>query len=371
VRAALVVGALLLAPALATYGLAEWSSRGALHRARLAFAPHAGAASARRRSEVNESARRLGELMRDRHEAIAALRDHLIGEPLPEWPSDSQWPQATPAFLGQLDGITSRLLADAEQSGDAERADVDLEAAWRVVDALRLRDDLVSALTGRRLALRVAEVARKIDGLGPRWSARFDVEPVREQLLRASRTWCAGMLAAAEHPDPSALLPEDAPARDSALALVGGPSARKTLARRVLESIDGITRLESPSRCEVPPPPARPAAVTPLPWEHDMVPMETLPQRVDVARLHFELTRRVLDLRARRDADPQHRWPTDLGDDGSSGCPRVTFVLRETSPGVLVLEPESPDGPWWIWQYRGTDAMDLRVEMVQPDASPR
>ena len=46
----------------------------------------------------------------------------------------------------------------------------------------------------------------------------------------------------------------------------------------------------------------------------------------------------------------------------------VGSLMRAYAPDMLVLEAASPDGPWWISQYRGTDSLPLRVELRQPPA---
>src|SRR6185369_15806748 len=104
-------------------------------------------------------------------------------------------------------------------------------------------------------------------------------------------------------------------------------------------------------------------------WLGQVAAYSSVPSRLDTTRVQFELTQRILDLRARRDADPQHRWPEDLEDEGSSSCPGVRFSLVARGEELLVLEAESQDGPWW----EGDDSKQrpARVEIWRGAEPPK
>jgi hypothetical protein len=404
----LIVPLLVASPLLVFWGLADWSSRRELARVREAFAPHAGAAepapapgespdddAARRlativatiglggrdfprddpRSKARELARRAARAELDRTSVelappeadardaanllaptLAQAREAILAGPPPRWQSmrgTTRWEPDLGAKLTLVDLLLGDAF-DRERDGDAATASADMEAAWILVEALREGRSFFGALIARAAAEHVAVAARKVSPLGPEWSARFDIEPIRVDMLADLRLEGSDSLDAARWPDVPRMMADrggDPPTWARRLGFLMVPTFRKQLARQVEVNIPVIEALEDPSRCG----PATLAAVPAkiggdaswVGWFGEAEAYSSVLSRLDATRVQLELTRRLLDLRARRDADPAHRWPEDLADDGSSSCAGVRFRLVAHGPELLVLEAESQEGPWW------------------------
>jgi len=402
---------IVASPLLVFWGLAEWSSRRELARVRAAFAPHAGPVATRdmREQSVNDIARQLAAIVarigitmegerglarndpksKARELARRTAREELDRTGLDLAPSDPEaraaidvvaptlaevralvlagppprWRSARGATgwyemdLGGKLALVDLLLGDAferQRDADATTALADLDAAWLLVESLRECRSVYGALIARAAASHVAVAARKVTPLPPEWDARFDIEPFRVDMLEALRSEALDSLDAARLADMQAFMQDrnsEAPPWMARMGLVLKPTFRKQLARQVEVNIPVIATLEDPSRCG----PATLAALRAAPREDAALdgiffsgtPYASVPRRLDATRVQFELTRRLIALRARRDADPEHRWPEDFEDDGSSSCPGVRFRLVSRGAELLVLEAESQDGPWW------------------------
>jgi len=276
----------------------------------------------------------------------------------PQWTVERAGLDWSSPDLSEAFALVDLLLADAferERRGEVELAAADMEAAWRVATSVHEPRCLICIMIERAAKVRVAISARRLASLGQEWETRLDAEPLRASTLEAMRFEARAYLDPPDWPDVEGAMFEHGSAMPP---LAGGPfeflitpTMRRQLARQVEANIPVIVALEDPARCGPASLRSIPAKLGPhvrgIGWLGDIEPDVTQASRVDIARVQFELTRRLLDLRARREADPQHRWPTDLLDDGASSCPGVTFRLVELSPAMLMLEAQDPEGTWW------------------------
>jgi hypothetical protein len=299
------------------------------------------------------------------------IREHLLAQPLPEWPAVRN-PAATVWYLGSINRLADLLVADAlvrHGSGDDEGAARSLDAAWRLVEAARRRDDVISQLIAWRIAGVCAAALRQVERPNPEWRERLDIQPFREAFLHASLVECFSWHAAARSRD---VVPDwsAAPASGGLLAML--PALRYSRAERatVADALEAMVpfleAMEDGARCG--------QGTIPVEWRPDLgthavneLTALTSPQylrRLDRLRVRFELTRRVLDLRERRAEDPAGRWPAILGEEESE-CPGVRFSTTAPAPGIVAVEAVSRGG--WLTSYASYPrAPPLRVELVQP-----
>jgi hypothetical protein len=310
---------------------------------------------------------------------LAAARELVLAGSGPQWTTARSGLTWVNPDLSDVFALVDLLLADAferERRGDAASAAADMEAAWVLAASLREHRSLIGTILERAAEVHVAISARRISSLGPEWGPRLDIDPLGVDTLEALRFQGRAFLDPPDWPDVAGVMVErggEMPILARRFELLMAPTMRRQLARQVEANIPVIEALEDETRCG----PAslrslvgkRSPHVWGVGWLGDIEPDVSQASRLDNARVQLELTRRLLDLRARREADPQHRWPEDLGDDGSSSCPGVAFRLVARGPAVLVLEAESQDGAWWEGSD-DTHGYPARVEIPREAEPP-
>jgi hypothetical protein len=298
---------------------------------------------------------------------------HLLVEPLPEWPL--QHGLSTTRNPLPWMSLADLLLGDAllrHDAGDDDGAAWSADAAWRIVEVLRRREDLASQIVALREAGLCAGVVRRLEKPDPLWRARLDVGPFREASLHATLVECFTWHDAARAGDLPA--PWSGPGKPGGLfpwlpAASNSRAARRAVADAIEATVPFLEALSDPARCgptTIPSPPARApgAGIAALDDATTLIQPRIL-ERLDRLRVQFELTRRVLDLRERRAADPAGRWPVTLGEEDSE-CPGVRFATTEPQSGLVVIEAVSPAGDPWLERYPTVFRPPLRVELVQP-----
>ena len=278
-----------------------------------------------------------------------------------------------PALLGASDA----LLLDAvvlQHDGRGAEAARRVEAAWDLAEAWLDQAPLARRWQPSRELQHALIAARKVPVPASRASA-LDMTALRARAARSAATRAAELVALARHGSAEELLAEwpveptwtrrllaplyrrrvassSAVLADRAASLAEGLVAETDDARQARLRAYSLPPLESSSGL------VHDLAVgvgladlTESRW--DVVAFEEAEAARDLLFIveDWEITRRVLLLRSRRDASPDGAWPPDLGDLAASEHPWLHFSTSVPGPGRVSLHltndsrPESLGGP--------------------------
>jgi len=297
---------------------------------------------------------------------------HLVTAAPPAWPRRSAFESIRRQVMTAR--LTEMIFADAlmrRNDGFPDFASLSTEAGWRLVDVLRRRDDDASQLLALSEAARGAGVMRYMERPDDGWPARLRIDPFRQALLHASIVECFEWHARALERAPLSAVAPASPRGGLFAKLPWRPRMARSERLAVAEAIEAtvplLRALDDPARCgpaTIPQAPARGPGrgVAALGGATTLLDPMAL-ERLDRVRVHFELTRRILELRERRAADPVRRWPADPGEEEGE-CPGVRFRTTVPQPQVVAVEAISPAGDPWL--ERAFQWPSLSVELVQP-----
>lgn len=282
--------------------------------------------------------------------AIDAVAAAMPGLADAEWESAISPDTPIPNMLGALD-LNRALIAEAwlAQDTDPARAQRLLEAAWAQTALLNRRPDLISNLIAVSAASQVACAARKMRALPPGWADRLDAAPFRAGLADGIACDAHALLDVSSRP----VVPEGDDDVPKLVQLIRSPSRRAAAAAQARRCAVLAPLAKDASRCG-------PESIPPRPPQTQVAgffnrdasdlgaDLGATLSRLDRMALHVDLTRRVLAMKAARDADPAHAWPSAIPGGDSTACAGVRFTLTEPAPGVVRIEASSWGGAWWL-----------------------
>jgi hypothetical protein len=273
----------------------------------------------------------------DRADELGALRAHLLHGPQPLWALRIEQLANSPApnLMGQIN-VLQLLLADAlarAATGDGEGAQDSFEASWRLTTALRDDPLLVAqtiAISNTRLQ---AGVLRRLESVPEGWRERLYEHDYRRSLLEGlqleSWTWM-------RLDDPGTLY-EISPLQ-RAVAAVARPYARYCTAdlsevwlRRLVELSELDYLCDRDVDVDMTVPRWNFVGRFALPGVSGVV------ERVARLEVDLELTAKILELRAARDANGG-AWVASLpGIESSRACPRDRWLYEVDRGGGMSI----------------------------------
>jgi len=274
------------------------------------------------------------------HEGIAAVRRQLIDGATPIWEEhrtdlyNAPMPRLMPILeIQRL--LTTDALA-AIQRGERDEAAHDLEACWRLQEALSNRPELISALVRMALVRLSAGVLRKFDCAPAVWAERLVSYDPKPDLLKGYKH------------EACALLEIGQPGKNWAISLGLQRPLSSRLARPYLRLcaadsagilLDLVEAVRNEDPCVQDFAPKLAPVSKRIPW-WDIISRIAVPNLAAWARagriqVDVELTRKILEARAARDKN-SGSWPPSLPGIEASVCKaeKWTYTL---SPDRLAI----------------------------------
>jgi hypothetical protein len=286
-------------------------------------------------------------------EDLAAVRQALLIDEVPRWREhvDELYNAPIPNLIGQL-ALHRLLLAHAlaaAASGDPETAAADLEASWMLNGSVADSPILINQLITLSAARIQVGVARHVDPLPPEWSERLQSVDRRSGLLESlafeGRFWI-------QEDETRTALPDEVET-PWYLRAIGAAYWRYCLADWSERWHTLILEMEDDRH------PCRPTPDEVGRSFYDSIPTWNVPGRIispnvintlDKVRrfeLDLELTLKVLQLRAARDADGA--WPPSVDGIENSHCPDGRWIYSVADDGGISIafdrETEWPNQP--------------------------
>ena len=276
-------------------------------------------------------------------ETVASLRRQLVDGATPIWEEHRTNLYAAPMpRLMVIIGLQRLFAADALaalQRGERDEAAVDLEASWKLQEALSHRPELISALIRIALVRLSAGVLRKFDGAPAVWTERLASYDPRTDLLNGYKYEACALLEVG-HPGPA----EAAYFEGSSLwGHIPTRLARTYLHLCAASSADILLDLLESVRNEDPCVQDLQDKLAPIvkkaPWWNIVgriaIPNLGVWARAGRIQVEVELTRKILEARAARDKNGGS-WPPSLPGIEASVCKgeKWTYTL---SPDRLTI----------------------------------
>jgi hypothetical protein len=279
-------------------------------------------------SDVQPPPAAVASFLRDQREDIAALRQQLVNGATPKWDErrTGLYQAPLPRILPIIE--MQRLLAadalEALQCGEKDRAAEDLEASWKLQEALSHRPELISVLVRAALVRLEAGVLRKFDGAPAAWDERLGSYDPKAELLNGYRYEACATLEIGD------------PGRARTPVLEGNWLQRRLSSRLTLPYLrlcaagsadvllDFVEAVRDAGPCSL----DLTAKITPIfkkiPWWNaiarvavpDVAPSQ---YRAGRTRVDVELTRKILEARATRDKNGG-KWATAIAGIEDSVC---------------------------------------------------
>jgi hypothetical protein len=274
---------------------------------------------------VAEPPERLRALIAESAPTLDAITSLLSEEELPRWAIDVRRGSGPEPDLLGLTRLQKLLISRAlieTRAGRLDGADRALEASWRLNLAMNRRPGLTSQI----VAIAVARLQSGALRMGPfdagKWSARMRFADLRSSFWASLRDdYLIGVIA-----DPS--VPRRSP--EVAASIVG---IRRVSDALSAENACDFTRGRSMTFWR----PFFPSGVEEGLGGIAMPSLLGTAHRVFRLSLEAELTEKVLDARALRDASPEGGWPQQLADADSRVCPGARWIYSRRPDGAMTI----------------------------------
>jgi hypothetical protein len=291
----------------------------------------------------------LAAFLRDQAPLITKARTALLEGPPPVWVERNKRLYESPLpNLLQIISLEKILAADALAAlsrGDREAAMADLEAGWRLGDALGARPELISSLVTIGSLRYPVAVLRRVDGAGPAWRARLVAYSPRDCVARSYEFETAAMLELGDMGSsggPPTLLRRVGD-------LLGRPYLRLSFAGAADTVLEMVRIAEAAGPCPEGLGPKMVEAIGAIPkW--NVLAKIAVPNinpswgRAYRFQLDLELTEKILILKEARDKNGG-AWPEAVPDIESSACPNGAWSYTRSPDRVTLVYNRTPKFP--------------------------
>jgi hypothetical protein len=304
-----------------------------------------------------------------RNSDVAELVALIRGGEAPVWEQDLDRLLAAPIPYLKGHMLLDRLLCasalEAQRQGRVDFALEAMEAAARASASLRERPEIINRVVELNLQSAHAGVLRKLEGVPPRWYARAAAGDPRKAMLVSLQTeaWVLSTMlnrsaAASESPTIPARV---AAVYEKPYAVLAAADYSRAMARTA-------AALEAREACAFDPEALQAADERARHeigvWNVSRIAMPSVAAfwtTADRARFHVELTTKVIELKAARDASTDGSWPKRVPGIESSVCPgnRWTYVVSDDGRAVLSAS-QSPSTPSPAVRFEGAPARKPR-----------
>lgn len=277
-------------------------------------------------------------------DTVASLRRQLLQGALPIWESRrSNFFEAPIPRLLTLLSFQKILAAEglaAIQRGDDAAALEDLEASWKLHQALAARPEMICALVDMALLRIQAGLLRKTRGAPPAWPERLEAGDPRAQVLRAYKVEACGILEVGSGPNWTRVMIANPGLRHRILGRLTHGYVRLCAANGAGTLLDMVELIRSSDPCARDTKERVDAILKKTPWWNlfASIALSNLSsswQRADRLQLDLELTDRLLKARMARDANGG-RWPDILPGLEPSSCKAERWSYTLTPAQVIL-----------------------------------
>jgi hypothetical protein len=276
---------------------------------------------------------------------IQDIREQLAAE-VPEWHMNlgKRFAWVLPNLLGHME-LTRLLVADciaARAAGENGRALQDAEAIWRLSDGLAHRPELISELIVIAERRMLMAALRPLDNPPPIWQERLKSWDPEQGLVSSFQAEAAmwGLPPGSE--DVTRVLGKEPTPLSRLEDAIGRPYLRLSMASIQECALDMVQGFQKVGLCasEEAINKAGELSLKGIPrW--NIIGRIAVPDlsnawcRVKYLRIQMELTQKVLDIKAARDA--QGAWPAQVPGIEKSFCPRERWIYTVTPDGVMSI----------------------------------
>jgi hypothetical protein len=240
-------------------------------------------------------------------------------------------------------GVQKTLAAQALwalERGEERLAAEDLEASWKLHDALADRPEMISAIVDMALLRYQAGVLRKLPNAPPAWRERLRTVDPRAQLLRGYKLEACAILEAGSSSSWTRLMTSDPGVHHGIVARVSQGYVRLCAAQGADKLLDMVELLQASDPCAADTKGRVDQIVQGIPkWNFfariALPNLTTSWRRADRMKLDLELTEKLLQAREARDLNGG-RWPAALPGLDVSPCAGERWTYELTPERVTL-----------------------------------
>jgi len=261
-------------------------------------------------------------------QSVASLRKQLLEGAVPVWESrrTDLYEAPIPRLLTLLSFqkiLAAEALVELQRGSDATAAE-DLEASWRLHQALAARPEMISALVDMALLRIQAGLLRKQGSASPVWRERLGTVDPRAQLLTAYKVEACGILEVGRSANWTRIMVTNPRLQHLILAKLTHGYVRLCAANGAGTFLDMVELLRSTDPCARDTKERVDAILKKIPrWNFfAAIALSNLTsswQRADRMKLDLELTSKLLQAREARDRNGG-RWPEAMPGLEGSAC---------------------------------------------------